>query len=206
VGDGTGAAWPSRCTAATLPGFCQTQDALCYANKTADGYRFVPASATPAWRVAIGLPDPFERAEGMLVITQSAEPRFPMAIWHDEGWSYAERLAEPTPNTASLEWRWIDGRARVGVMTSEPVRARLKITARSFNRARRLKVSVGNADVGTLLVAESPAEYQTSGFDLPAGTDLITLEALEPGETPGTADPRLLSVAVFRIELVAARR
>ena len=208
MGDGSGAAWPTRCTAATPPPFCRSNGAVCYANKTADGYRFVAAVWTPAWLANMareGTPQP----TGMLVITQATEPQVPMAIWHGEGWSYPEQLPEPTQDVLSREWRWIEGRARVGVMASQPVGGRLKIVARSLNRMRRLKISIGaveEVEIVTLAVAESHSEYQTPEFELPAGTNLITFESLDEGEAPASGDPRRLSVAVFRIELVATKR
>jgi len=206
VGDGTGATWPPGCPTAALPDFCQTKDAFCYANRTAAGYRFVVASVTPAWQFGVLHPNSPRWNDGMLVITQSAEPPVPMAAWQSDGWSYTERLDQPTTDPVSRQWRWIEGRAGIGIMSEAAVGVRLKITARSFNRARRLKISSGPTEISTMLVGEVRAEYQTPEFELPAGTHLMALESLEPGEPPATGDPRRLSIAVFRIEIVAVRR
>lgn len=206
LGDGNGAAWPPGCPTAALPDFCQTKDAFCYANRTAAGYRFVAASFTPAWRADILNPNTPRWNDGMLVIAQGAESPLPMAVWQSEGWSYTERLTQPTTDPVSRQWRWIEGRAEVGVMTSTAVGLRLKLNARSINRPRRLKVSVGSTEISTFQIGEGHAEYQTPEFELPAGTNVVTLESLDPGESPATGDPRRLSIAVFRIEFVAVRR
>jgi hypothetical protein len=139
----------------------------------------------------------------MLAITQAAEPKLPMAIWHADGWSYPERLSEPAPDVISREWRWLADRAEIGVMSSESVGARLKITARALARPRRLRVTLGDVEIATLLVAPDRGEHQTSGFTLPAGTSTIELESLDGADAPGTGDSRRLSVAVYRVELVA---
>jgi hypothetical protein len=206
VGDGTGVTWPPGCPTAALPDFCQTKDAFCYANRTAAGYRFVPAPYTPAWRFEVLNPTTPKWNDGMLVIAQTTEPATPMAAWQSEGWSYTERLDQPNTDPVSQQWRWIEERAQVGIMTDVAADARLKITARSINRPRRLKISAGTTEVATLEIQTKIGEYQTSSFELPAGTTVMTLESLEPGESPTTGDPRLLSIAVFRIEIVATKR
>lgn len=188
-----------------LPGFCQVKDALCYANRADEGtYRFVAAPTAPAWRVEITRDLP-RWTSGMLAITQATEPRIPMAIWQEDGWSYPERLTEPAPDVVSREWRWIGDRAGIGVMASQPVGARLKIIARALNKPRRLKLSIEGVEIATLLVSPNRGEYQTSDFTLPTGNSVIALESLDGSEAPGTGDPRRLSVAVFRVELVATR-
>jgi hypothetical protein len=111
----------------------------------------------------------------------------------------------PAPDVISREWRWMGDRAGIGVMASQSVSARLKITARALNAPRRLRLNLGDVEIATLLVGPERGEYQTSSFALPAGTSEIALESLDGADTPGTGDPRRLSVAVFRIELVAER-
>ena len=91
-------------------------------------------------------------------------------------------------------------------MSSEPTAAHLTIVARSLNKPRHLKISVDDVDVVTLLISPTLAEYQTPGFNLGSGSTLITLESLDGSEAPATGDPRRLSVAVFRVELVAKKR
>jgi hypothetical protein len=90
-------------------------------------------------------------------------------------------------------------------MSSESTGARLKITARALNRPRRLRVSIGDVEIATLLVATDRGEHQTSGFTLPSGTSVIALESLDGADAPDTGDPRRLSVAVFRVELAVNR-
>jgi hypothetical protein len=178
---------------------------VCYANRTADRYAFVLAPWSPAWRVEVTREET-SRVAGVLLVTQSPDVQGSIDIWHAEGWSYPERLSESTPDVRSREWRWIEGRAHVGVTSAEPVGARLKIVARSFNRTRRLKISVNDAEIATIAIAEPRGEYQTPDFALGAGRSVITLESLEEGESPTTGDPRRLSVAVFRLELMASKR
>ena len=204
-GDGSGAAWPLRCSPATLPGFCQVKDALCYANRVSGGYQFIQAQSPPAWRTSITRPDPVQMTGGMLAITQSAEPKISMAIWHEDGWSYPERLSEPAPDVVSREWRWMGERASVGVMSVEPVGARMKITARALAQPRRLRVSIGDTEIATLLVSANRGEHQTDRFQLPAGTSVISLASLDGTDSPGSGDPRQLSIAVYRLELTATR-
>jgi hypothetical protein len=207
VGDGTGTEWPKGCASESVPDFCRDKGALCYANRTDTSYRFVPAPSPPAWRLEIGSGASERRwNEGTLTITQTPELRLPMAMWHDEGWSYPERVAVRTADVVSREWRWIDERARLGVMSSEPSTARLTIVARSLNKPRHVKISIGDLEVVTLLISPQIAEYQTPAFNLDAGSALITLESLDGSEAPATGDPRRLSVAVFRVELVARKR
>jgi hypothetical protein len=204
-GDGSGAAWPPRCTSTTVPAFCRVKDALCYANRVGGGYQFVQAPSPPAWRIEITRDNRPRWSGGMLGIAQSAEPRIPMAIWHDDGWSYPERLSEPSPDVVAREWRWMADRAAVSVMSSETVSARLKIIARALAKPRRMRVSIGDFEVDTLLVSPDRAEHQTDRFTLPAGTSVISLESLDGSDSPGTGDPRTLSFAVYRLELTASR-
>jgi hypothetical protein len=163
----------------------------------------VAARAARAWRTQIARADPSRWSGGMLAITQPVEPKLPMAIWHEDGWSYPERLSEPASDVISREWRWIGERAGIGVMASDPIGARLKITARALAKPRRLRVSIGDTEIATLLVAPDRGEFQTSAFTLPAGTSTIALESLDGADSPGTDDQRRLSVAVFRVELIA---
>ena len=206
MGTGADAPWPAGCGSHDVPGFCRQKDAVCYANKAGNAYRFVSAPSSPAWRIGVMRTAPPHLAEGMLTITQTAEPRLPMAFWQEEGWSYPERLTVPTTDVYAREWRWIAESARAGVMASAPVTARLKLVARAFNRPRRVKVSIGGTEVATILVAESRAEYQTPAFEIPEGTSFIVLESLDGAESPSTGDARRLSIAVFHLELVAERK
>ena len=162
--------------------------------------------STPAWRADILSVNTPRWNDGMLVIAEGPESPTPMAVWQSAGWSYTERLTQPTTDPVSRQWRWIEGRAEVGVMTSADAGVWLKVTARSFNRSRRLKMSLGSREISTFPVGEEHAEYQTPEFELPAGTHVLTLESLDAGESPSTGDPRMLSIAVFRIEFVATKR
>jgi hypothetical protein len=204
-GDGSGAAWPSACTAVPLPAHCQAKGAFCYANRVDGSYHFTEAQTTPAWRVEIARTGVPRWSGGMLAITQDASQKIPMAIWQEDGWSYAERLTVPEPDVTAREWRWIGDRAGVSVMTSESVSARMKIVARALNKPRRLRLALGATEIATLLIAPQREEYQTGEFKVPAGTSIISLQSLDGSESPGGNDPRRLSVAIFRIELTTIR-
>lgn len=205
IGDGNGADWPAGCTSERLPDFCERKDALCYANVSNGVYRFTPAPSTPAWRADIRRQavNRFSSIEGMLVVTQTSALRTKIAIWHEHGWSYAERLNTPTGGL--VEWRWIDQRAELGVMADEPIVARLKIVARAFNKPRRIRISIQGRDLITLTASPSIAEYQSPEFDLGAGRASIGLESLDGSDMPTSGDLRRLSLQVFQIELVATR-
>jgi len=206
MGDGKDAPWPVRCGTYQIAGFCGESDSVCYANRNGNDYRFVRAPSSPTWReTAKRNKPPDVRGGGMLTITQTVEPRLPMALYHDEGWSYTERATEPTDNPAAREWRWIGESARLGVMSSTPVKGRLKFVAHAFAKPRRLRISLESKEVMTLLIAEGLSEYQTPAFDIPAGSHLIELESLDGAETPGGGDSRRLSVAIYRVELIVER-
>ena len=207
AGDGRGAVWPARCTSAELSELCRPDGALCYANQTRDGYRFVRAPATPGWRVGMTRrsPNPSASAEGMLAVTKPATTRTQIALWHDEGWSYPEQLSVPGPDDVFREWRWIDERALVGVDAGGPTTARFELVARAFNKPRRLRISIDEREVATLLVASHTSAYTTPEFSLPAGRTRLVFESLDGSDPPNTSDPRRLSIQVYRIELVLIR-
>lgn len=206
VGDGDGASWPEMCPTATLPDFCRSNNVFCYANRTPEGYHFVTAAFTPAWQAEVTHPNLPKWDDGILVISQETPKPQKISASQTTGWSYPETLNEPTKDPVARQWRWIDGRGEVAITAASSTIARVKITARSLNRPRRLKVSVATTETATFLVQETRAEYQSSEFVLPGGTTVITLESLEPGESPASGDPRRLSIAVFRIEIVATKR
>jgi hypothetical protein len=81
----------------------------------------------------------------------------------------------------------------------------LKIVARALNKPRRLRVALSSTEIATLLIAPNRGEFQTGEFTLPVGTSVISLESLDGSESPGADDPRRLSVAIFRIELMTLR-
>jgi hypothetical protein len=68
---------------------------------------------------------------------------------------------------------------------------------------RRLRLSIGDVEIATMLVSPNRGEHQTNTFKLPAGTSVISLASLDGSDSPGAGDPRTLSIAVYRLELVA---
>lgn len=207
LGDGGSALWPGRCTAVALPDFCRSSGALCYANEYSGSYDFVRAPATPGWRAGLASMS-FIHASvntGMLLVTHASMERTPVAVWHDEGWSYPEQLATPMPDDVFREWRWIDDRALVGVNSERGIDARLEFVARAFRIPRRMRVLVGGQEVMTQTVPANIGSFRTGEFRLPAGRTMVTFESLDGSEAPDTADPRRLSIQVYRIELVVVR-
>ena len=51
-------------------------------------------------------------------------------------------------------------------------------------------------------IAERRAEYETPRFVLSPGANVLTLKCLDGAEPAGDGNPRLLSVAVFHVEVV----
>ena len=207
IGNGTDAPWPARCTPEPAPDFCRRPDALCFANETRGAYRFISAPASPAWRAALALPEsPLSVvADDILDVTPPVTPRAHVALWLDEGWSYAERLAAPAPDTRFREWRWIDRSAVIGISSAKPTSARLTISAQAFGRPRRLRVSAGGRELVTILVTTNTADYRTPEFALSAGRTSVRLDSLDGSEAPNSSDPRRLSIQFFRVQLVVTR-
>lgn len=206
VGDGSSASWPRRCTSTDLPDFCRSNGALCYANRTRDGYRFAKAVAPPAWRAKIARPLPGRYGSGAeLTVTHGTTRRPQVALSHDRGWSYLEVHPNPAPDDVFREWRWIDQQAAISVTASEGVTARLEFVARAFTKPRRMKITTGGEEVTTVLVPATIAAFTTPEFRLPSGQSLVSFESLDGAESPNTADPRRLSFQVYRIELVVVR-
>ena len=92
-------------------------------------------------------------------------------------------------------------RARVTIVDGAPTAVRLKLTAQAFGRLRHVKLSIGATEIATLAIVTERADYETPAFPVPAGLTFIDLTSLEGADSPG-ADPRRLSMALYRIELV----
>lgn len=125
----------------------------------------------------------------------------PTAVWLDTGWSYLEHLDRPGTTDGLLRWRWMGDRARVTIMSGVPAAVRLKLTAQAFRRLRHVKLSIGATEIATLAIVTERTDDETPSFQVPAGLTFIDFRSLEGAESPG-ADPRRLSVAMFRIELI----
>lgn len=140
---------------------------------------------------------------GMLAYAVPQPPAAaPAAVWLDTGWSYLERLADRGPDGRSLRWRWMGDRARLGVISREPARVRLKFTAQAFGRARRVQLGANGSAIATLAISPDRAAYETPFFQLTPELKLVELWSLDGAESPGL-DQRRLSIALYRMELVA---
>ena len=141
----------------------------------------------------------FEDADRVAYHVRPPHSSAPPSIWLDTGWSYLER--EPAPDGRLLKWRWMGRRARVAAIAGEPVKARLRFSARALQQARTLRLTVGATPLTVLEISPVRATYETSRFDLRQGVSFIELVS-DAVSRPGTSDPRLLSVAVFELTLL----
>jgi hypothetical protein len=96
-------------------------------------------------------------------------------------------------------------RSEIGVSADAPFQAELKIVARAFGRARRVEVAVNGAAAALLTITPERGEHVTRPFDVSAGLNAITFVSLDGADAAPGGDPRRLSIAVFRIELLRAR-
>jgi hypothetical protein len=123
------------------------------------------------------------------------------AIWLDTGWSYLEQLDQSAGEPQALRWRWMSERARAGVGAAAPTRLRLRLTAQAFGRARRLEIRMQGTVVARWTIQTTRADFETPEFNVPAGASFLELISLD-GATAAGADPRRLSFAVYRAELL----
>ena len=196
--------WPRNCTPAAVPDFCRETGTLCYANRTGASYHFTRAPASPAWLVQqatrpsapTAAPDATIRA----YVLPSIEHLAP-AVWLESGWSYLER----EPEAGGVAWRWMADQAQIGITASAPTAARLRIVARAFTRERRLLWSIGQTPLTTMGIAEKRAVYETPRFLLRPGANVVTVKSLDGAEPAGDGNPRLLSVAVFHVDVIVEK-
>ena len=123
--------------------------------------------------------DHARRNDGMLLpIAQTAETPCRWQRGKARAESYTERLDQPNTDPVSQQWRWIQERAEIGIMTEARTAVRLKITARSANRPRRLRVPAGSSEIATLAIQTKIGEYQTESTRAAGGN-----ERDDPGES-----------------------
>ena len=124
----------------------------------------------------------------------------PKALWLDTGWSYLERL-DTDDSAKVLQWRWMGEGARIAVLSDAAAHVSLRLSAVALGGLRHLALSIHGAEIGTLAITSDLADYETPRFHIPGGLVFVDLKSIEPAESPG-ADPRHLSVALYRIGLV----
>lgn len=205
LGSGGDAEWPQGCTSTPAPPACREPGALCYANRSGGSYRFTAAPSSPRWLdglTALG-PSAYPAGEMLEVIYPRPElqQRLQMEARLDAGWSYLEWTG-PSATAPREEWRWMGERARIGVTTLEPASVRLRIVMRSFDRPRRVRITLGNADVTTVMILPGKAEFVTPLIQLDRGASILALESVDGADAAAGSDPRRLSVALFRLEVV----
>jgi hypothetical protein len=122
-------------------------------------------------------------------------------MWLAPGWSYLEHTEAPGPEKAPLRWRWMGDRARVVVFADHAMDVRLKITAGAFERARHVRIRLGDAQIAAISIAQDRADYVSADFRVPEGFSTIEFASEEAATTAGP-DPRRLSIALFRISLL----
>ena len=92
-------------------------------------------------------------------------------------------------------------RARLGIMSSEAVHTRLKFTAQSFGRVRRVQFGLNGSEIATIAISTDRTDYETPVFQVGPNAVFVELNSLDGADSPGQ-DARRLSVAIFRMELV----
>jgi hypothetical protein len=122
--------------------------------------------------------------------------------WLDTGWSYLEHTPGQDAHGRPIHWRWIGEQARLGLAATRPSRVRLRLAAQAFGQDRHLTMSLGSIVIAALPVRwREEADYETPVFDLPSGVSFLDLKSADAAQAP-RGDPRRLSVAFFRLELV----
>jgi hypothetical protein len=130
----------------------------------------------------------------------AADSAAPAAVWLDSGWSYLERLPEPGPDGRPLRWRWMGQRARLGLLAGDSVPVQLKFVAQAYQRTRRVQLTLNGSEIATIAISTDRAEYRTPAFQMPPGSGFVEIKSMDGAEAPGV-DARLLSIALFRLEL-----
>ena len=143
----------------------------------------------------------YEDDRMLAYLVSPAETAAPIAVWLDTGWSYLERLPDRGPDGRPLRWHWMGERSRLGMISSEPTYARLKFTAQSFGRVRRMQFVDSGFVIATIPITPDRTDYETPVFQVPAGRKLIEINSLDGADSPGQ-DARRLSIAVYRLEVV----
>ena len=143
----------------------------------------------------------YEDDRMLAYLVSPAETAAPIAVWLDTGWSYVERLPDRGPDGRPLRWHWMGERSRLGMISSEPTYARLKFTAQSFGRVRRMQFVDSGFVIATIPITPDRTDYETPVFQVPAGRKLIEINSLDGADSPGQ-DARRLSIAVYRLEVV----
>lgn len=204
LGRGGEAEWPGRCSPTSAPPACRERGALCYANRSGATYRFTSAPSPPRWVEGLTASGPAASQAGEMVTVRHPRPdlqqRLQMVAWLDDGWSYLE-WTEASASAPREEWRWMAERARIGVSTLEPASVRLSLVMRSLDHARRVRITLGNADVMTVVVPPRKAEFITPLVRLDRGVSVLGLDSLDGAAAPASSDSRRLSIALFRLEV-----
>jgi len=123
------------------------------------------------------------------------------SVWLDTGWFSLERLPDLGPDGRPLRWHWMGDSARVGIISSESARIRLKFIAQAFGRARRIQLALNGSVVATIAISTDRTDYETPTFDIAPGGGFLELKSLDGADSPGQ-DLRRLSIALFRLDLL----
>jgi hypothetical protein len=127
----------------------------------------------------------------------------PPVVWIETGWFNLERLPEIGPDGRPLRWRWMGDRARLGLLSTGSEEVRLKFTAQAFGKPRRVELRLDGAVLATISVTADRKEFETTAFRLNPDGRFLELVSLDGADSPG-ADPRRLSIALFRLELISS--
>lgn len=119
-----------------------------------------------------------------------------ISVRFDTGWGNAE-------GTRYRSWRWAtEKQARVVLINPapKPVEAALAFALQSLS-PRDVAVTVQGATVWSGRIAPALQAAKSARFLLPPGPTVITFETLQPPESPNTADSRLLTLRLRKLEI-----
>jgi hypothetical protein len=144
----------------------------------------------------------YEDMETLAYTVPPSPSTVPTAIWLDRGWSYLERLPEKGPGGRPLRWHWMGESSRLGVLSANVTSVRLKLTAQAFGRERRLQLTSNGSVITTIAITPDRKDFETPVFTISPDTKFLELKSLDGADSPGQ-DARRLSVAIFRLEVIA---
>ena len=121
----------------------------------------------------------------------------PMLVLAD-GWYDLEAAGADAPLGAPARWRWMGESARFAVVAPRPGRCRIYVHAWSFDRERRVAVSLDGEPIAEWQITPILGEHRVEGVSLSAGKHVLGLRSVDGAER---VSGRLLSVAVYGVGL-----
>ena len=115
----------------------------------------------------------------------------------EDGWYETESLPR-----ARVRWRWTKDRATMVVENpqSRPLKVAISFNARSLVE-RDLQIWMGGRRIRTTRVGTDVALARVSAIEIPPGGATLDLRSSTPPVPAGSNDPRLLSFAIYGIDV-----